>query len=114
VVIGRVLVILFVKHIRGSTIVKAFKALAVLPLTMIAVSCAMWSNTPGDSDKKIKDICAQYKTEQITKDEALDRLGLNDEVEANTIDGSIDTDELIYDVCDPSASRDRGDVEDGI
>jgi len=81
---------------------------------MIAVSCEMGANTPGDSDKKIKDICAQYKTDQITKDEALDRLGLKDEIEANTVDGSIDTDELIYDVCDPSASKDRGDVEDGI
>ena len=93
---------------------KTFNALAILPLTIIVVSCEMWSNTPSDSDEKIKAICAQYKAEQITKDEALDRLGLKDEVEANTIDGSIDTDELIYDLCDPSASRDRGDVEDGI
>ena len=74
----------------------------------------MGADLPGESDKKIKEICAQYKTEQITKDEALDRLGLKDEVQANTVDGSIDTDELIYDICDPAAAKDRGDVEDGI
>ena len=93
---------------------KALKSLAVLPLTVIAVSCEMGAKAPDNSDVRIKEICAQYRSEQLTKDEALDRLGLKDEVEANTIDGSIDTDELIYDVCDPSASRDRGDVENGI
>lgn len=93
---------------------KTFKILAVLPLTLITVSCEMGAKTPDGSDIRIKEICAQYRSEELTKDEALDRLGLNDEVEANTVDGSIDTDELIYGVCDPSAAKDRGDVEDDI
>ena len=93
---------------------KPIKVLTILPLTLLAVACEMGADVPGESDKKIKEICAQYKTEQITKDEALDRLGLKDEEQANTVDGSIDTDELIYDICDPAAAKDRGDVEDGI
>ncbi|WP_137024856.1 hypothetical protein [Synechococcus sp. UW179A] len=93
---------------------KTIKVLILLPLSLFVVSCQMTADVPGDSDKKIKEICSQYKTDQITKDEALVRLGLKDEVQANTVDGSIDTDELIYDICDPSASKDRGDVEDGI
>jgi hypothetical protein len=94
--------------------VKTIHVIATIPFALLAVACEMGADSPNDSDQKIKEICAQYKTEQITKDEALDRLGLKDEVEANTVDGSIDTDELIYDICDPSASRDRGDVEDGV
>ena len=93
---------------------KTIKVLITLPFTLLIVACQMGVDVPGDSDKKIKETCAQYKSDQITKDEALDRLGLKDEVQANTVDGSIDTDELIYDICDPSASKDRGDVEDGI
>ena len=93
---------------------KTIKTFQILSLILLTVACEMGADLPGDSDKKIKEICAQYKTEQITKDEALDRLGLKDEVQANTVDGSIDTDELIYDICDPAAAKDRGDVEDGI
>ena len=93
---------------------KTIKTFQILPLILLTVACEMGADLPGESDKKIKEICAQYKTEQITKDEALDRLGLKDEVQANTVDGSIDTDELIYDICDPAAAKDRGDVEDGI
>ena len=93
---------------------KTIKTFQILPLVLLTVACEMGADLPGESDKKIKEICAQYKTEQITKDEALDRLGLKDEVQANTVDGSIDTDELIYDICDPAAAKDRGDVEDGI
>ena len=93
---------------------KTIKTFQILPLILLTVACEMGADIPGESDKKIKEICAQYKTEQITKDEALDRLGLKDEVQANTVDGSIDTDELIYDICDPAAAKDRGDVEDGI
>ena len=93
---------------------KTLKVLVIIPLTLLSVACDMKANSPDISDEKIKEICIQYETEQITKDEALDRLGLKDEVEANTVDGSIDTDELIYDVCDPAASKDRGDVEDGV
>ena len=108
------LVILILYCSTGLPRVKSIKVLAVLPLTLLTVACEMGAESPSASDKKIKEICAQYKTEQITKDEALDRLGLGDEVQANTVDGSIDTDELIYDLCDPEASRDRGDVEDGV
>lgn len=93
---------------------KTIKTFQILPLILLTVACEMGADLPGESDQKIKEICAQYKTEQITKDEALDRLGLKDEVQANTVDGSIDTDELIYDICDPAAAKDRGDVEDGI
>ena len=102
------------KTLSGSPTMKRYKLLSVLPLAFLSFACSIGANDTSDTKKQVQEICSQYKSEQITKDEALDRLGLKDQIEGKTVDGSIDTDELIFDTCDPSAAKDRGDVQDGV
>ena len=93
---------------------KAFKFLAALPLLFLVISCSREANDTSSKNVNIKEVCALYEDNQITKDQALQQLGLADEEGEPGIDGSIDSDELIYDLCDPGAAKDRGDVEDGV
>ena len=93
---------------------KAFKFLAALPLLFLVISCGREANDTSSKNANIKEVCALYEDNQITKDQALQQLGLADEEGEPGIDGSIDSDELIYDLCDPGAAKDRGDVEDGV
>ncbi|MBT66966.1 MAG: hypothetical protein CMN98_07490 [Synechococcus sp. NP17] len=93
---------------------KAFKFLAALPLLFLVISCSREANDTSSKNANIKEVCALYEDNQITKDQALQQLGLADEEGEPGIDGSIDSDELIYDLCDPGAAKDRGDVEDGV
>ena len=93
---------------------KAFKFLAALPLLFLVISCSREANDTSSRNANIKEVCALYEDNQITKDQALQQLGLADEEGEPGIDGSIDSDELIYDLCDPGAAKDRGDVEDGV
>lgn len=93
---------------------KAFKFLAALPLVFLIISCSREANDTNSKRDNIKEVCALYEDNQITKDQALQQLGLADEEGEPGIDGSIDSDELIYDLCDPAAAKDRGDVEDGV
>ncbi len=93
---------------------KAIKFLAALPLVFLIISCSSETIDTSSENPNIKKICALYEDNQITKDQALQQLGLADQEGEPGIDGSIDSDELIYDVCDPGAAKDRGDVEDGV
>ena len=93
---------------------KAFKFLAALPLLFLVISCSREANDTSSKNANIKEVCALYEDNQITKDQALQQLGLADQEGEPGIDGSIDSDELIYDLCDPGAAKDRGDVEDGV
>ena len=93
---------------------KSFKFLVALPLLFLVISCSREANDTSSKNANIKEVCALYEDNQITKDQALQQLGLADEEGEPGIDGSIDSDELIYDLCDPGAAKDRGDVEDGV
>ena len=83
-------------------------------MLFLVISCSREANDTSSKNANIKEVCALYEDNQITKDQALQQLGLADEEGEPGIDGSIDSDELIYDLCDPGAAKDRGDVEDGV
>ena len=93
---------------------KAFKLLAALPFIVLIISCSSETNHTSSKKANIKEVCALYEDNKITKDQALQQLGLADEEGEPGFDGSIDSDEQIYDACDPGAAKDRGDVEDGV
>ena len=77
------------------------------------MSCSTQAITSDDKSDRDA-VCELYRTNKISKDAALQQLGLADEEGGPTMDGRIESDEQIYDLCDPAAAKDRGDVEDGV
>ena len=92
---------------------KARRLLLPLPLFLLMMSCSPEAITSDDNSDR-EAVCELYRTNKISKDAALQQLGLADEEGGPTMDGRIESDEQIYDLCDPAAAKDRGDVEDGV
>ena len=92
---------------------KTSRLLSTLPVLFLAMSCSPEATTSDDTADR-EEVCELYRNNKISKDAALQQLGLADEEGGPSVDGSIESDEQIYDVCDPTAAKERGDVEDGV